>query len=185
MNVAELDFEQIVSAHYESLYRFALALTRNEADACDLTQDTFCTFATKSGQVRDASKIKTWLFTTLHRKFLGIRRHDTRFPHHEIGSVDYALPVISGSAVDKIDGASVLQALQEVDEVYRGPLVLFYLEDHSYREIAEILEVPLGTVMSRISRGKALLREQLEDAARPENKIVPLTRPAQQGGASS
>jgi RNA polymerase sigma-70 factor (ECF subfamily) len=60
-----------------------------------------------------------------------------------------------------LDGATVVQALRQLDETFRAPLALFYLEDHSYRDIAEVLEIPIGTVMSRISRGKELLRKQL------------------------
>jgi RNA polymerase sigma-70 factor (ECF subfamily) len=58
--------------YYEPLYQFAFSLARDEADACDLTQQTFCIWAAKGHQLRDASKVKTWLFTTLHREFLGI-----------------------------------------------------------------------------------------------------------------
>jgi len=68
------------------------------------------------------------------------------------------LTAVSASPEKQLDGATVMAALQRLEETYRAPLALFYLEDHSYREIAEILEVPIGTVMSRISRGKALLR---------------------------
>ncbi len=169
----EPDFEQVVNSHYESLYRFALSLARNEADACDLTQDTFYTFATKGHQLRDKSKIKAWLFTALRRKFLGARRHDTRFPHFEVGSVDEKLPAISPTMVDEMDGATVWEALMQLEEIYRAPLTLLYLEDHSYREIAEALEIPVGTVMSRISRGKTLLRDQLTKT-KSIRKIIPL-----------
>lgn len=156
----EPSFENVVNAHYEPLYRFALSLARSEADACDLVQQTFCRWAVKGGQLRDKSKAKSWLFTTLHREFLGQRRHDDRFPKVEISSVDdgeFAAPPFSES---KMDGANVLSALQQLDETHRAPLALFYLEEHSYRDIAEILEIPIGTVMSRISRGKDLLRKQ-------------------------
>src|SRR5216117_2004540 len=68
------DFEQIVSQHYEPLYRFAFSLARTEADACDLTQQTFYIWATKGHRLRDRSKVKSWLFTILHREFLNIRR---------------------------------------------------------------------------------------------------------------
>jgi len=73
MNSAE-QFEAIVSEHYEPLYRFAMSLARMEADARDLTQQTFYVWATKGHQLRDLSKVKTWLFTTLHRAFLEARR---------------------------------------------------------------------------------------------------------------
>src|SRR5712671_2712561 len=68
------DFEQIVAQHYEPLYRFAFSLTRAEADACDLTQQTFYLWATKGHQLRDPSKVKSWLFTILHREFLRVRK---------------------------------------------------------------------------------------------------------------
>ena len=110
MFVDETQFEQIVEAHYKSLYRFALTLTRNEADACDLTQDTFFVWATKGGQLRDRSKIKSWLFTTLHRKFLGARRHDTRFPHYEVSASEYQLPTISPASVYEMDADAVMSA---------------------------------------------------------------------------
>ena len=156
----ELSFDQIVNSHYESLYRFALSLTRAEADACDLTQQTFLRWATKGGQLRDKSKVKSWLFTTLHREFLGQRRHEDKFPKVEISTVNGAELTAKTPGTDKqLDGASVLAALQRLEENYRAPLALFYLEEHSYRDIAEILDVPIGTVMSRISRGKELLRQ--------------------------
>src|SRR5712691_3583722 len=78
------DFEQIVSQHYEPLYKFAFSLTRTEADACDLTQQTFYIWASKGHQLRDRSKVKSWLFTILHREFLNIRKREVRFPHFEL-----------------------------------------------------------------------------------------------------
>src|SRR4029079_8131817 len=81
------DFEQIVARHYEPLFKFALSLTRSEADAGDLTQQTFYVWATKGHQLRDGSKVKAWLFTTLHRAFLATRRTHTRFPHHALETV--------------------------------------------------------------------------------------------------
>ena len=156
----EFSFENLVNAHYEPLYRFALSLARSEADAGDLVQQTFCRWATKGGQLRDRSKAKSWLFTTLHREFLGRRRHEDKFPKVEISAVNESeLTVNSPSSEKRIDGASVMSALHRLDEMYRAPLALFYLEEHSYRDIAEILEVPVGTVMSRMSRGKELLRQ--------------------------
>ena len=84
----ETGFEALVSAHYAALYRFALSLTGVEAEACDLTQQTFYLWAAKGHQLRDLSKVKTWLFTTLHREFLGKQRKIVRFPHCEIGDVE-------------------------------------------------------------------------------------------------
>ncbi len=160
---SSLDFEGLVARYYEPLYQFAFSLTRAEPDACDLTQQTFYVWATKGHQLRDPSKVKTWLFTTLHRQFLEGRRRQTRFPHHELGEVDFELPTLSPQAVDRADSAQVLRALAQVDELYQAPVALFYLENCSYKEIAEVLQVPLGTVKSRIARGIGQLQKLLAD----------------------
>jgi len=167
MNSAE-QFEALVAAHYEALFRFALSLTRTESDACDLTQQTFYVWATKGHQLRDHSRVKPWLFTTLHRAFLESRRRQTRFPHHELGEVEHELPVHSPEIAIKVDCSQVLPALAKVDEVYRAAVALYYLEDCPYSDIAAILDVPLGTVKSRIARGIAQLREIL---LTPENTL--------------
>jgi len=161
--MSDAQFERLVSEHYEGLYRFALSLARAEADACDLVQQTFLRWASKGSQLRDTSKAKTWLFTTLHREFLGGRRRAVRFPHHEVGSVEHELPPVEPATVRRMDGAQVMECLLRVDELYRAPLTLFYLQDHSYKEIAEILDIPIGTVMSRLARGKEQLREMLKE----------------------
>ncbi|MEO8425824.1 MAG: RNA polymerase sigma factor [Verrucomicrobiota bacterium] len=157
----ELDFECLVSRYYSSLYQFAFSLSRTDTEASDLTQQTFYVWAIKGHQLRDVSKVKTWLFTTLHREFLEKHRRQTRFPHFELNQIDSELPSISPPMVDQLDSRTVLQALARVDASYQAPLALFYLEDHSYKEIAEILEIPLGTVKSRLSRGIAQLQEIL------------------------
>ncbi len=159
----QLDFEGVVTQYYGSLYQFAFSLTRSEADACDLTQQTFYIWATKGHQLRDPAKVKTWLFTTLHRQFLESRRRLTRFPHEELEAVDCELPVISPAAANSLDTTQVLQALERVDEVFQSPVALFYLEDYAYKEIADILSVPIGTVKSRIARGVGQLQKLLAD----------------------
>ncbi len=159
MNMAFDEFGESVARHYESLYKFAFSLTRAEPDARDLTQQTFYLWATKGHQLRERSKVKTWLFTTLHRIFLQARRRQTRFPHHSLDEVaPEDLPASSSSLDNRMDSAEVLRALALVDEVYQGAVALFYLEDCSHREIAEILEVAEGTVKSRIARGITQLR---------------------------
>ena len=160
MNASD-EFAAIVDEHYEGLFRFALSLTRAESDACDLTQQTFCTWATKGHQLRDRSKVKTWLFTTLHRAFLAARRRQNRFPHYELEEVAEELPAAAAESADRADSAQVLSALAGVDEVYQAAVALFYLEDCSYKEIAAVIGVPIGTVKSRIARGLAQLREIL------------------------
>jgi RNA polymerase sigma factor (sigma-70 family) len=156
-------FEALVSEHYQPLFRFAMSLTRDESDARDLTQHTFYTWAAKGHQLRDLSKVKTWLYTTLHRAFLQSRRRQTRFPHQELDEVSPGLPVLEPDFVKRTDCSLVLPALRKVDYVFRGAVALFYLEDCSYKEIAAILDVPVGTVKSRIARGLAQLREIMEN----------------------
>ena len=154
------DFQQLVARQYAPLYRFALSLSKSEADAADLTQQTFFLWASKGGQLRDRSKAKSWLFTTLYREFLSRRRHEVRFPNVELDDArEEEMSILPN--VNAFDGVSILQALQEVDEPFRAPLTLFYLEQFSYREIADLLDVPIGTVMSRLPRGKAQLRRRL------------------------
>jgi RNA polymerase sigma-70 factor (ECF subfamily) len=155
---AELDFDNLVDAHYAPLYRFALSLTHNEDSACDLVQDTFAVWATKGHQLLDRSKVKTWLFTTLHRRFLETQRRIVRFPHHEISAVEEELPNIDPEVINRIDSQALLVLINQVDPVFKAPLALYYLEDYSYNEIAEIVGVPLGTVKSRIARGLAELK---------------------------
>jgi RNA polymerase sigma factor (sigma-70 family) len=153
------DFETVVTVYYEPLYRFAISLTHTETDACDLAQQTFYMWATRGHQLRDASKVKSWLFTTLYRAFLESRRSQTRFPHSELTETDPALPVIQPEAARQLDAMQAVEALGQVDEVYRAPVALFYLEDCSYQEIADILQVPIGTVKSRLARGLAQLKQ--------------------------
>jgi RNA polymerase sigma-70 factor, ECF subfamily len=156
-----VDFESLVADYYEPLYRFAFSLTRDEADACDLVQQTFSIWAAKGHQLRDASKVKTWLFTTLHREFLGARRKQTRFPHIELEYAAAELPVTAPATVNRLDAVHVLAALARLDEIFQAPVALFYLEDCSYNEIAATLDLPLGTVKSRLARGLGQLHESL------------------------
>jgi RNA polymerase sigma-70 factor, ECF subfamily len=174
------DFEEIVDRFYPMLYRFALSLARNEADACDLTQQTFSTWAAKGHLLRDETKVKSWLFTTLYREFISIRRRELRWPTEELSEVENELPVALPEAVDRLEADQVMAALQSIDETFRAPLVLFYLQENSYEEIAEILEIPIGTVMSRLSRGKQKLQQAfLHRQKKTETKVIPM--PKRQG----
>lgn len=154
-------FEAIVCEHYEPLFRFAMSLTRSETDAWDLAQQTFYVWAKKGHQLRDFSKVKTWLFTTLHRAFLVARRRQIRFPHRDLEEVSEQLPAPSPALADQADSAQALSALARVDEIYQAAVALFYLDNCSYPDIAAVLEVPVGTVKSRIARGIEQLRNIL------------------------
>jgi len=165
------EFEQIVAEHYQPLYRFAFSLTRTEPDAYDLTQQTFYVWATKGHQVRERSKTKAWLFTTLYRNFLETRRRQTKFPHDDLDELSPAdVPTCSTDLAMSADSPQVLLALAKVDKVYQAAVALFYLEDCSYRQIAQILEIPEGTVKSRIARGIAQLKQLMGCQSSPAKK---------------
>jgi RNA polymerase sigma-70 factor (ECF subfamily) len=167
------EFQQLVDAHYEALYRFALSLSRNADTAADLVQQTFCIWAQKGHQLKERDKAKTWLFTTLHREFLSHARKSKRYSDEELTEemAGRVSATEDEGAERAMDGQRALELLGELDENFRAPLALFYLQQHSYKEIAEILDVPMGTVMSRISRAKEMLRRRMtaEPASAPKN----------------
>jgi len=175
------DFEDLVNRYYEDLFRFAYSLAKGEADAADLTQETFYIFAQKGNQINDRAKAKSWLFTTLYREFLRKRGRDGRMVLSEDGE-PYNSEDAIGSTVDRdTDSSAVREALALLDESYRAPLTLFYLEGFAYREIAEVLDIPIGTVMSRLSRGKEALRQAMADPKLAERmvkmgQVVPIRR---------
>jgi RNA polymerase sigma-70 factor (ECF subfamily) len=180
-----LDFKEIVDRFYPMLYRFALSLARNEADACDLTQQTFSVWASKGHLLRDGSKVKSWLFTTLYREFISNRRREMRWPKEELSEVEHELPCAMPETVDCLESGQVMEALQSIDETFRAPVALFYLQEHSYEEIAQILEIPIGTVMSRLSRGKQKLQQAfLHRQAQTGSNIIRITMRGAEGGQS-
>ena len=169
------EFAELVDAHYQALYRFGISLTRDVDRAADLVQETFCIWAENGGQLRDRSKAKTWLFTTLHREFLNQRRRASKFSDEPIDEkVAAAVADSQDDAERQMDGQRALELLGSLEETYRAPLALFYLQQHSYKEIAEILDVPIGTVMSRLSRGKEMLRKKMnsEPSSAPKNILT-------------
>ena len=166
------EFAELVDAHYQALFRFGMSLTRDVDRASDLVQETFCIWAAKGSQLRDRSKAKTWLFTTLHREFLNQRRRASKFSDEPIDEESAAAVEDSQEDAERqMDGQRAMELLGMLEETYRAPLALFYLQQHSYKEIAEILDVPIGTVMSRLSRGKEMLRRRMKDepSSAPKN----------------
>ena len=151
----------MVARYYNPLYQFALSLTHTESEAADMTQQAFYLWATKGHQLREDSRVKAWLFTTLHREFLRVCRQDRRFPHYELEDACIELPSVEPLMADMLDATRVLQALARLPAPYKAPVTLFYLGEHSYKEIAHILGVPVGTVQSRIARGKRQLQRML------------------------
>ena len=158
---ANPDVAELVEKYYQPLYRFAYGLSRNPEDALDLTQPTFFLYQTNGGELRERSKVKSWLYSTLYHQFVDRARKRKRFPQFEFK--DEMMP---GSAEshpkNKIDAKTAVAALGELEEKSRAPLILFYLKSHSYREIADVLDMSIGTVMSRLRRGKDRLRSVLE-----------------------
>ncbi len=165
MGIPPTEFERVVSDFYQDLYRFAFSLSRNEADATDLTQQTFYRYAKKGDTIRDTSKTKSWLFRTLKNEFLGQKRRSQKFQHVSMDDEINDLPAEETSPVTALDSQLAVEALQRVDASYRVTLSLFYMSGLSYKEIAESLEIPIGTVMSRLSRGKAQLKQALSTVA--------------------
>ncbi len=161
-------FEQFVDEQYQPAYRFALSLCCHEADACDLTQQVFGLAQAKFHQVRDRAKQKSWLFTILSREFFRSRRQRGRHPHHSLELVESELPIHTVDHAVRIDARGLPARMLALDEHFRVPLRLFYFEQLSYKEIAEVIKVPIGTVMSRLARGKELLRQGMMSGPPPQ-----------------
>lgn len=160
------DFETLVATYYQPLFQFAISLAKSAEDAADLTQQTFLIWAKKGSSLRDPGKVKSWLFTTLYREFLRTHRRSKNVSavDNEILQAHPDPGLIEGAR--QLEGNEALAALNELDPIFREPLSLFYLEDLAYKEISEILDIPMGTVMSRLSRGKAQLKTLLAEKLR-------------------
>jgi RNA polymerase sigma-70 factor (ECF subfamily) len=152
--------QTMIDAHYEALYRYAYRLSGSVADAEDLTQEAFGRAFTRAAQLRDPDRAKGWLFKILRNLYLHRVRDDRR---HRVVPLDSVgdLPGREADEPPDIDAARLQQALDELDEGFRTPLILFYFEEFSYRDIAEQMDLPIGTVMSRLARAKTYLRAKL------------------------
>jgi RNA polymerase sigma-70 factor, ECF subfamily len=149
----------LVNAHYAMLYRYAYRLSGSAADAEDLTQLAFLTAQEKLDQLRAAQNAKAWLYAIVRNAYLKTRRGTAAS-----GSVSLECtgePAQMPDEPPELTGEELTELLDELPDDFRVPLVLFYFEEMSYRDIAATLGVPIGTVMSRLSRGKAHLRQQL------------------------
>ncbi len=166
-----LDFKDLVDEYYTPLFRFGYSLSKSEDAAGDLTQQTFYIWAKKGDTLRDASKVKSWLFTTLYREFLRIKRKEGTTTTFEPEIMELELPVVESNIVTVLDANDTVKCLQEVDEIYRVPLTLYYLNELAYKEIAAALDLPIGTVMSRLSRGKSQLKSIILEKERNKNEI--------------
>ena len=158
----ELDawLESVIRENYRALYAYAHSLTRQHADAADLTQQTTVIFATHWQEIRDRDRVRPWLFSVLYREFLRSRRHQSRFVALDELSVETMSWEPAGQETDH-DSNLIVRTIHGMDEPHRSVLALHYLDDLSYRDIAEVLEIPIGTVMSRLSRAKEHIRRLL------------------------
>lgn len=146
-------------AYYQSLYRFALSLSRHPYDAEDLVHQTYLKWMKNRTAIRDESKTKSWLFTTLHREFLHGVKSKSRQTLVGSEQLEGMAEKPGPDAGNKLDAEYAMNLMQQVPEPYRASLSLFYVQDFSYREIADVLEIAPGTVMSRIYRGKQILKD--------------------------
>lgn len=152
-------FEREALPQMRHLYATAYRLTRNAADAEDLVQETFLRAFRAFDRYTPGTNIRAWLFTILHRTRTDFFRKMLRSPRTVELTAEPASAPTQDAAV--LDGDSLERGLESVPEVFRTAVLLRDVQDFSYQEIAGILQVPVGTVMSRIHRGRALLRRAL------------------------
>jgi RNA polymerase sigma-70 factor (ECF subfamily) len=152
--------QRLVEEHYPSLYRYAYRLSGSDSDAWDLTQETFCKAQQNLGQLREESRVRSWLYSILRNAYLQRRRTGLQEACVSLDDVgDLAEPVAED--LPEIDTEQLQEALNELPEVYRTPIILYYFEEFGYRDIAEQMDLPIGTVMSRLARAKSHLRKRL------------------------
>ncbi len=155
-------------SYLDALYGTALRLTRVPQDAEDLVQDTYLKAFRASAQFERGTNLKAWLFTILHNTFRNMRRHDGRSPidvnsetveqaADQAGDDRTPEQLLTRAALDR----ELQAALETLPEAFRQAVWLRDVEEFSYAEIAKIMDVPIGTVMSRISRGRRMLHDRL------------------------
>ena len=153
------DLSELVETYYALLYRYAFRLSGSAVEAEDLTQQTFLTAQTKIDQLRDPQCVKSWLFTIVRNTFLkNIRSSGT--------ASTFSLESVVEPAEEFVVEVSLIHQelqtiLNELPEEFRTPLILYYFDEFSYKQIAQQMEIPIGTVMSRLARAKKHLRHRL------------------------
>jgi len=157
-----LDVASLVADHAPVLYRYAYRLTGSAADAEDLTQQVFLTSLAKLDQLRHPSAVRAWLCSVLRRAYLRLERKPRPQPSSNY-DVDVNLLAVDLPEEPAFDSEELQRAIDELPDEFKLVLVGFYFEDCSYKELAERLELPIGTIMSRLSRAKGFLRTRLLD----------------------
>jgi RNA polymerase sigma-70 factor, ECF subfamily len=163
---ADMDIAQLVADHHQAVYRYAYRLTGSVADAEDLTQEVFLLAQERLGQLRKPESARSWLYTILRNRFLKAAQRPQAVPATTVGLNLDALPV-DMEDVEALEGERLQEALNQLPAEFRVVVAMFYFEDYSYCEIAEKLDVPIGTVMSRLARAKGQLRSKLAETPQP------------------
>lgn len=159
--VDRADILSWVRLYHADLYRYAFRLAGNPADAEDLTQQAFLAAQQYRGELREPERARSWLFAILRNCFLKSHRRPTPLVAGDLELDIDGVPAAPAS--DWIDRQDLQDALNELPDEFRLVVLMFYFEDCSYREISERLSIPIGTVMSRLSRAKLALRARLTD----------------------
>jgi len=178
--VADLaNFERDAMAYMDQLYRAALRLTSNAADAEDLVQETYLRAYRGFAGFTEGTNLRAWLFKILNNTFINTYRTAQRRPkiadvdevddlylYHRLGAPTSASA--EEAVLNRLPDTVVTEALDDLPEQFRIPVVLADVEGFSYAEIAEITAVPIGTVMSRLHRGRKALKKALYEHALAE-----------------
>lgn len=172
-------FEEQALPFMDQLYGAAMRMTKNPADAADLVQETFVKAFAAFGQFEQGTNLKAWLYRILTNTFINVYRKKQRDPYQgtiddledwQLGGAESATSTTTRSAeaeaIDRMPASAVKDALQAIPEDFRLAVYLADVEGFAYQEIADIMKTPVGTVMSRLHRGRRLLRELLADYAR-------------------
>ena len=176
-------FERDALQYMNQLYAAAMRYTRNPEDAQDLVQDTYAKAYTSFHQFEPGTNLKAWLYRVLTTTFINNYRKDQRRPQTSDSELeDWQLAEASSHTSDQgkstedvvlenLPDSDIKNALAQIPEEFRMVVYLADVEGFSYKEIAEIVEVPTGTVMSRLHRGRKQLREKLTDYARERGYV--------------